>query len=268
MKMGRPSTFTDETFETICRRLADGKTLLQICRDPEMPNRETVRRWIGNDDGRRRLYDQARRDGTDSLADDLVELGWDTSNDTLINENGTPVANHDWLGRVRIKSEIIRFLLAKLNPRRYGDKMPDVIAAREMDIEAQNQIAEQNKINRIEYIVLKGVGAEAEFDERGNPYPNSATALRARIAELEAEIAGRNPAPTPPPLLEYDPGLPKRMDSEIASRLVRLIRDYVPVDGRRDPAAVLDEILLVCRNALQIHFGPTGELVDFGAAAE
>ena len=266
--MGRPSTFTDEIFETICRQLADGKTLLQICRDPEMPNRETVRRWIGNDDVRRRLYDQARRDGTDSLADDLVELGWDTSNDTLINENGTPVANHDWLGRVRIKSEIIRFLLAKLNPRRYGDKMPDVIAAREMDAEQQAQIAAQ-PIQRIERIILEGVGSAPEFDVNGNPLPNSPAALRARIAELEAELAGRNPAPAAPKLLEHDPGpLPSRMDQDVARRLVQLVKDYVRKDDQRPPETVLDEVLSVCRNALLTVYGPSGDMVDFCAAAE
>lgn len=265
--MGRPSTFTDEIFETICERLAGGKTLLQICRDPEMPSRETVVRWTRNDDARRRQYDEARKDGTDALADELVDIAWDTSNDTSVTERGTPVANHEWIARSRLKSETIRFLLMKLNPRRYGDKLPEAIEAREMEIAVQSQLAEQNKITQVEKIELVGVES-ADLDENGNPYPNSAAGLRARIAELEAELAGQNPAPKPPALLEYDPGLPKRMDSEIASRLVRLIRDHVPVDGRRDHAAVLDEILIVCRNALQSHFGPTGELVDLWAAAE
>jgi terminase small subunit-like protein len=261
--MSVPSTFSDEIFDEICRRLADGKTLLQICRDPEMPSRETVRRWIGNDDVRRRQYDQARRDGTDSLADELVELGWDTSNDTLINEKGTPVANHDWLGRVRIKSETIRFLLAKLNPRRYGDRMPDVIAAKEMDAE-QAQIPAQ-PIHRLERIIL--TSADPTYDEHGNPYPNSARALQARIAELEAQLAGRSPErETPPALLEYDPGLPRRMDQDIARRMVTLIRDHVPIDGSRDPAAVLDEVHTIIRDALRAHFGPTGELVESLAA--
>jgi hypothetical protein len=61
--MGRPSTFADEIFNQICDRLADGQTLSQICRDPEMPDRETVKRWTRNDDGRRRKYDMARQDG-------------------------------------------------------------------------------------------------------------------------------------------------------------------------------------------------------------
>ena len=58
------------------------------------------------------------------------------------------------------------------------------------------------------------------------------------------------------------------MDQDIARRMVALIRDCVPVDGSRDPAAVLDECLKVIRNALRSHFGPSGELFDLGAAAE
>jgi hypothetical protein len=67
-------------------------------------------------------------------------------------------------------------------------------------------------------------------------------------------------------LLEYDPGLPRRMDQDIARRMVALIRDCVPVDGRRDPAEVLDECLSVIRAALRQHFGPTGEIINLDPA--
>jgi hypothetical protein len=264
--MTTPSTFTDEIFETILARLADGQTLRQICRDPEMPNRETVVRWTRNDDGRRRMYDQARRDGTDSLADDLVDIAWDTSNDTTVTERGTAVANHEWIARSRLKSETIRFLLMKLNPRRYGDKLPEAIEARQMEIDAQSQLAEQNQVARVERIEILGVAAGgADLDVNGNPYPNSATALRARIAELEAELAGRNPRPETPKLLEHDPGLPRRLDNVIAKRLVQLVRDYTMRD-QRPPETVLDEVLTVCRNALSQVYGPAGELIDSSLA--
>jgi hypothetical protein len=261
-----PSTFTEEIFETILARLADGQTLRQICRDPEMPDRETVVRWTRNDDARRRQYDQARRDGTDSLADDLVDIAWDTSNDTTVTERGTPVCNHEWIARSRLKSETIRFLLMKLNPRRYGDKLPEAIEAEEHEAEQQKKFEADNRVTDIK-IELIGVAPGAlEFDDRGNPLPNSAAGLRARIAELEAELAGRTQTTKPSALLEHDPGLPKRMDSEIASRMVRLIRDCVPITGNREPAAVLDEVLIVVRNALALHFGPTGELIDSSLA--
>lgn len=265
--MGRPSTFTDEIFETICQRLENGEVLRQICDDDAMPDRSTVLRWIANDDGKRRRYDSARQACVEFWSDEIIQIATDGSRDTIIDERGRAKCDHEWVARSRLRIDTIKFLMTKINPLKWGDKLPEAAAARQMEIEAQNQIAEQNKITRIERIILEP--ASTDLDENGNPYPNGATALRKRIAELEAELAGkRNPEPKPPALLEYDPGLPKRMDQDIARRMVQLIRDHVPVDGTRDPAAVLDEILTVCRNALRIHFGPVGELVDFGAAAE
>lgn len=268
--MGRPSTFTDELFETICTRLENGEVLRAICANAEMPDRSTVLRWIAADDGKRRRYDLARQACVEFWSDEIIQIATDGSRDTVTDEKGRARCDHEWVNRSRLRIDTIKFLMTKINPLKWGDKLPEAAAARQMEIDAQNQMFEQNKINRIEYIVLKGVGAEdPEFDERGNPYPNSATALRARIAELEALLAGRNPAPQPPAMLTHDPGpLPTRMDQDIASRMVRLIKDYVRKDDQRPPEMVLDEVLSVCRDALLTVYGPSGELVDFGAAAE
>jgi hypothetical protein len=262
--MTTPSTFTDEIFETILGRLANGQTLRQICRDPEMPDRETVVRWTRNDDGRRRQYDQARRDGTDSLADDLVDIAWDTSNDTTVTERGTPVANHEWIARSRLKSETIRFLLMKLNPRRYGEKLPEAIEAEALEMEQQSRIAEAQQIDKIELIMIKPGDV---MSVNGKWVPSDGATLRARIMELEALLAGHNPAPAAPALLTHDPGpLPTRMDQDIAARMVRLIKDYVRKDDQRPSEMVLDEVLTVCRDALLTVYGPSGELLDSSLA--
>jgi hypothetical protein len=41
-QIGRPSIFTPELSEEICRRLADGESLRNICARPEMPAARTV----------------------------------------------------------------------------------------------------------------------------------------------------------------------------------------------------------------------------------
>lgn len=45
-KVGRPTKFTKEIGDAICDRMADGESLLRICRDEKMPNRATVHRWL------------------------------------------------------------------------------------------------------------------------------------------------------------------------------------------------------------------------------
>ena len=50
-KIGRPPLYTPELAEEICRRIAEGESLRQICSGDDMPGRETVRTWILNDAG-------------------------------------------------------------------------------------------------------------------------------------------------------------------------------------------------------------------------
>jgi hypothetical protein len=42
----RPVDYTQEIGTTICDRLFDGATLSEICRDPAMPGKRTVMRWL------------------------------------------------------------------------------------------------------------------------------------------------------------------------------------------------------------------------------
>ncbi|MGE4536181.1 MAG: hypothetical protein AB7D37_03805 [Desulfovibrio sp.] len=44
-KTGRPSTFTEEMGEEICRRVSQGESLRQVLLDPDMPTRGTVYGW-------------------------------------------------------------------------------------------------------------------------------------------------------------------------------------------------------------------------------
>jgi terminase small subunit-like protein len=266
--VGRPSTFTDEIFDTICERLENGEVLRAICADDQMPDRSTVLRWIAADDGKRRRYDLARQACVEFWSDEIIQIATDGSRDTVTDEKGRARCDHEWVNRSRLRIDTIKFLMTKINPLKWGDKLPEAAAARQMEIDAQMLIAAVPP-RKIEIELIGVAPGSAEFDERGKPFPNSATALRARIAELEAELAGRNPASRPPALLTHDPGpLPTRMDQDIASRMVRLIKDYVRKDDQRPPEAVLDEVLSVCRDALLSVYGPTGEMINFGAAAE
>ena len=42
----RPVDYTREIARTICERLFDGESLSKICRDPAMPDKPTVMRWL------------------------------------------------------------------------------------------------------------------------------------------------------------------------------------------------------------------------------
>lgn len=240
-----------------------GETLAKICRDDQMPDRSTVQTWIRNDDGRRKAFERARLDGVDILADEILTIAWDGSKDTILDERGRARCDHEWLGRSRLKVESLKWILSKIAPAKFGDKMPEVIEAKRLDVEQQAQIAAVPR--RIERIFLHP--GDVVQDASGEwVAKDGEDALRQRISELEAQLAGQAPQTKAPALLTYDPGLPRRLDSEIASRMVTLIRDYT-MREQGEPAAILDECYTVIRDALAAHFGPSGQIMEILAPA-
>ena len=47
-KMGRPSVYSPELASDICKRLAIGESLVEICREDKMPGYSTVMDWLFN----------------------------------------------------------------------------------------------------------------------------------------------------------------------------------------------------------------------------
>jgi hypothetical protein len=106
---GRQSIYTPELAEGICKLLADGKTLNQICKADGMPAESAVREWALSDrDGFGAKYTRARELGYLRMADDLVTIAADESTD--VQRSRLMVDTHKWL-------------LSKALPKLFGDKL-------------------------------------------------------------------------------------------------------------------------------------------------
>lgn len=119
--MTRPSTFTQETLDEVCRRLATGEPLAVICRDDEMPCPNTVRAWGAADNAVSERIARAREDGEDALAADCLAIADDSSGDYRVGEKG-PIFDSDHVQRSKLRIETRLKLLAKFNPKRWGDR--------------------------------------------------------------------------------------------------------------------------------------------------
>ena len=106
--------------EEICQRLSQGEPLAQICRDLHMPGVTTVWEWSRDDKSVAESIAQARVVGFDVIADDCLAIADDTSQDTMHTEQGER-ANTEWIARSKLRIETRLKLLAKWDPKRYGD---------------------------------------------------------------------------------------------------------------------------------------------------
>jgi len=120
---GRPSTFTQEIAEEIVERLSKGEPLAAICRDEHMPTDRTVRNWREADPVFASAIAGARETGFDVIALECLEIADETSRDTKVTKDGVEVCDSEWISRSKLRVETRLKLLAKWDPKRYGDKV-------------------------------------------------------------------------------------------------------------------------------------------------
>lgn len=128
--VGRPSKFDEDIFNAIVERISSGESLREICRsDDKFPDERTVRRWVVDDNppGVAPRYARARELQCEAWADWLVEesskskLGEKTETDE--NGNVVKVTTGDTVERSRLACDTRKWLLSKLVPKRYGERL-------------------------------------------------------------------------------------------------------------------------------------------------
>lgn len=129
VKLGRPSSLTKEIANAICLRMSEGESLRSICRDELMPGKSTVFQWL-QDDANKTFADQyakARQALSDHWAEEIVEIADDGSNDYMKREREdgfvTEVLNSEHINRSRLRVDTRKWLMARMAPKKYGDKV-------------------------------------------------------------------------------------------------------------------------------------------------
>ena len=110
--MARPSEFSKEVVTLICERMQAGETLSAICKDEDLPAKNTVLRWLDRHTEFQNQYARARTALMDHYADQMVEIAFEGSN-----------ADHVAVARDRLKVDTLKWIMSKLGHRKYGDKL-------------------------------------------------------------------------------------------------------------------------------------------------
>ena len=121
--MGRPSSYTAEIVEAICERLAKGEPMTVICREEGMPAPRTVRDWEAAMPEVAAAIARAREEGEYVMAEDCLNIADDGRRDYTVSEDGGAVVNHDHIQRAKLRIDTRLKLLAKFNPKKWGDKI-------------------------------------------------------------------------------------------------------------------------------------------------
>lgn len=119
MPAGRPTDYTEELADDICRQVALGSNLRRISRDESMPSEETLYRWRHDIPEFSKKYQQAFEDRADSRNHNLDDIKEKVEKGLL-----EPAA-----AAVIVKAEI--WQAGRENPKRFGDKQTTEVVGKD-----------------------------------------------------------------------------------------------------------------------------------------
>lgn len=153
--VGRPSDYSPETAALICERIAQGESLRTICQDEGFPAQSTVFLWLKKHADFSEQYARAREAQMEAMAEEILEIADETANDTIETENGAR-PDHEWISRSKLRVDTRKWLMSKLAPKKYGDKVTsELTGANGGPIETKD-VSDLEVARRIAFALAKG----------------------------------------------------------------------------------------------------------------
>ena len=124
-KGGRPSTYDPDIARRMCEQLSEGIPLREICRQEGFPMWRTVYLWMSKDPELNTAIAHARDIGWDAMFEDCLRIADTPAMGEIVTDDGEKVTvkREDMLGHRKLQIETRMKMLAKFNPKRYGDKV-------------------------------------------------------------------------------------------------------------------------------------------------
>lgn len=183
-KLSTPRTYSEVVAARICERLATGReSLREICNDNGMPSPDRVMAWVEFPDEEKRpgfvqRFIEARKIGWLLMGEDILDIADDNSNDIIKRKvrdrNGNiqeiDVENPLNIQRAKLKIETRKWLLSKVLPQVYGDK-----------IEVKHDISED--------MAARLVAAKARIDRLQPNLPMPVQQIEGEIVTLTKQLS-------------------------------------------------------------------------------
>jgi hypothetical protein len=101
--------FSQDIFDRICERIAEGESLREICEEKDMPARVNFIRWLEKHEALRNQYARARELQADHEFDEIKAIA--------------DLASVDDVQVARLRVDTRKWRAGKLRPKVYGDKV-------------------------------------------------------------------------------------------------------------------------------------------------
>lgn len=122
MPKGQPTKKTKEVTNEICQLVANSSKGLREIAASVGITRQTLLKWLNEDADFSAQYARAKELQMDFMAEEILVIADDGTRDDIITDNGA-IPNHEWMARAKLRIDTRKFLMSKLAPKKYGDKL-------------------------------------------------------------------------------------------------------------------------------------------------
>lgn len=111
----------------ICKRISEGEALRNILKDKSMPDSNTFYKWIKEDEDKNEQYARACEERQDLIFEEMFDIADDGTNDWMEKKKQGEVIgwelNGEHVQRSKVRIDMRKWALSKMNPKKYGDKL-------------------------------------------------------------------------------------------------------------------------------------------------
>jgi len=112
----------EDIFNKIFKTIENGKSLRYALSKIPLSSK-TFYEWIEDDEDKVKQYARATEERAEAILDEMIDIVDNNTNDVNVLEDGKEVVNNDVIQRSRLRYDARRWLVSKLNPKKYGDKL-------------------------------------------------------------------------------------------------------------------------------------------------
>jgi len=138
---GAKFNFSQEDADRLCEILSTSTiNIHKLLKDNNLPSWPVISEWLELYPSFVTQYARAREAQADFLAGQTVEIADDSTNDTLVDDEGRERINAEWVNRSRLRVDARKWMASKLAPKKYGDKLDVTTDGKEITFKVYNGI--------------------------------------------------------------------------------------------------------------------------------
>lgn len=112
----------DDWFEFIINEIEKGESLRSALNTNGAPSSSVFYGWLNSDEEKKQRYARACEIREEKIFDEILEIADKQGEDIIETDEGKTI-NHNVIQRNRLQIDARKWMLGKMNPKKYGEKV-------------------------------------------------------------------------------------------------------------------------------------------------